>query len=398
MNIEHRVREIYERHPYPPPNLRGKATWSLPAVEWIDALRESPEPLDIKRILVAGCGVGIEAFAVAEQFPRAEVVAVDFSARSIETAGKLLRKSKVRDRVRFRVADLMDANLIATTGDDFDLITCHGVLSYIPDPAAVFRNFARLLSADGVLVLGLNGAAHPSVRFRRMLPAFGIATEKFEEDERLRDVLRIFDCLITFPRLPMADREPGYLAGDIFGPLNLAISLSDWTALFDSARLNLLGSYYAYYASRDLFNHDLHLRLMPRSRREVSEITDALQTASFHQLVVSRRAPAAIPWSDSRELSNWRPMRTRLYTMTWPQNGGPAHNLRTVTLKSAATNTKVDLRVPQWEVEIIRRADGVRSIRELLAPMRARVAPKALAEAMYLLYLLCAVNLLPPQK
>ncbi len=369
----------------------------MPSLEWINALRESRQPLEVRRILVAGCGVGMEAFGFADRFPHADVVAVDFSERSIATAKKLLRKTKFRDRVRFEVGDLASLDLVETTGDDFDLVTCHGVLSYIPDAAAVFHNFARVLSPDGVLLLGVNGASHPSVRFRSMLPAFGIAPEKFEESDRMRDVLRIFDSLIAFPRLPMADREAGYLAGDIFGPLNLSMSLSEWSALIDGAGLYLLGSYQAYYATRALFNHDLHLRLMPRSRREMSELTDVLQPSSFHQLVVSRRAPLSVPWSEPRELPRWKPLRTQLYKMQWPNHNGRSDNLRTVVMKSPAVRTKVELRIPQWEVDMLRQADGERSIRELLASTKTRVGPKALAEAMYLLYQLGAVNLLPAE-
>jgi SAM-dependent methyltransferase len=397
MSIERSVRNIYERRPYPPPSSRAKPTWTLPALEWINALRESPQPLDPSRIFVAGCGVGTEAFTFARRFPRAEVVAVDFSERSIKTAKKMRREAKLDGRVRFEVADLSGRNLIGTTGDDFDLVTCHGVLSYIPDVGSVLRNFARALSPAGTLLLGVNGASHPSVRSRRMLPLFGISPEQFEDGDRVRDVLRIFDCLIEYPRLPMADREAGLLAGDIFGPLNHSLPLAEWSALLDRAHLHLLGGYHAFFANRALFNYDLHIRLIPRSRREMTELADALQPASFHQLVVSRRAPVSVPWSEPRRLTEWRPVRTRLYKFTWPHTRGAPKNLRTVMLRSAAVRTKVEFKVPQWEVEILRHANGKQSLREILAPLKARVAPKALAEAMYLLYQLGAVNLLPPE-
>lgn len=397
MSIERRVRKLYERYPYPPPPSRLKPTWALPSVRWIDALREARKPLDPRRILVAGCGAGTEAFMFARQFPRAELVAVDFSDRSITTANRLLRKTRLGGRLRFAAGDLTSPSLLQTTGGDFDLITCHGVLSYIPDAPAVFRNFARALSSDGVLVLGVNGAGHPSVRHRKMLPSFGIDPEEFAENERMRQVIRIFDYLIEYPRLPMADREPGYLAGDIFGPVNLALPLAEWTAMLDGARLHMLGTYHAYYATRALFNHDLHLTMMPRSRREVSELADALQPSSFHQIVVSGRAPAPVPWSDPKELMRWRPARTRLFTFRWPRSGSAPQNLRTVTMRSSSTRTKVELRIPQWEVEALRRADGRQSLRQLLATVKPRVGAKSVSEAMYLLYLMGALNLVQPE-
>jgi hypothetical protein len=66
-----------------------------------------------------------------------------------------------------------------------------------------------------------------------------------------------------------------------------------------------------------------------------------------------------------------------------------------VTLKSPSTATAVDLRVPQWEVEVLRRADGERSLREILEAVRPPVPAKVLREAMYLLYLLAVLNFLP---
>ena len=79
-------------------------------------------------------------------------------------------------------------------------------------------------------------------------------------------------------------------------------------------------------------------------------------------------------------------------------NRGASQNLRTVMLKSNAVRTKVELRVPQWEVEIMRHANGKQSLREILAPVKARLPPKAVAEAMYLPYQFGVVNLLPPES
>jgi len=397
MSIERRVREIYERRPYPPPKDRLRPTWTLPAVEWINALRETRGAFRPKRILIAGCGVGTEAFTIAKRFEDAEVVGVDFSKRSIATANRL-RPGEFRDRVRFVVGDLTAADLAGKTGIGFDLVSCHGVLSYIPDAAAVLRNFTRVLTDDGILLLGVNGASHPSVRFRQMLPTFGIEPEVFADNDRVRDVLRIFDCYVEWPPLPMATRDAGLLAGDIFGPLNNALTLLEWTSMLDSARLHLLGTYHAYYLTRSLFNHDLHLRTMPRTRREMSELADAMQPASFHQIVASKRAAAPIPWLEPKQLLRWRPVRTRLFTFKWPRGTTAPHSLREVILKSPATRTKVQLKIPQWEVAVLRQADGTRSLRELLATTNARVAPKALAEAMYLLYLMDAINVLEPER
>ena len=71
----------------------------------------------------------MEAFAIARRFKHSEVVGVDFSPRSIAIARHLqIRKTGLR-RVRFVVGDITTRHLGNTVGNDFDLISCHGVLS-----------------------------------------------------------------------------------------------------------------------------------------------------------------------------------------------------------------------------------------------------------------------------
>jgi SAM-dependent methyltransferase len=396
MGIASRVRRIYERRPYPPPSLRGTAgAWSLPSLEWINAIRERPRPIAPARILVAGCGVGMEAFAFAQRFRDAEVVGVDFSKRSISTAKRLKRTTDGGERVRFVVADISSPRLASIAGDRFDLIHCHGVLSYVPATLAVLCNFKRCMTPDGALVLGVNGAAHPSLRMREVLPGFGIDADEFREAERVRNVLRVFDSLSSYPPVSMAEREAAYLAGDLFGPLNRSLSLAAWNGFCRDAGLHLLGTFHAYFVTRALLNRDLHAAVLPRSRAELSELADALQPASFHQIVLSRRRPMKTPWMDARKLLRRRPMLTKLHKIRWPRKGGPWHRLHSLTLESPSTNTKVTLRVPRWEVEILKKGDGVRSLREILDPVRPPVSAKSLREAMYLLYQLGVLNLLP---
>jgi SAM-dependent methyltransferase len=396
MGIASRVRRIYERRPYPPPSLRAKAaSWSLPSLEWINAIREKPTPLVPARILVAGCGVGTEAFACAQRFPEAEVVGVDFSERSIAAAKRLRRTVDGGARVRFEVADIASRRLAWIAGDRFDLISCHGVLSYVPETVSALRNFARCLTPNGVLLLGVNGAAHPSLRMRGVLPGFGIDADEFREGGRLRDVLRVFDSLSNYPPVSMAEWEAGYLAGDLFGPLNRSLSLAAWNGFCREAGLHLLGTYDAYFVTRVLLNRDLHSAVLPRSRAELSELADTLQPASFHQIVLSRRAPMKTPWTDARKLLRRRPLLTKLHKIRWPRKGGPWHRLHSLTLASPSTNTKVILRVPRWEVEVLRKSDGERSLREILDLVKPPVSAKSLREAMYLLYQLGVVNLLP---
>jgi SAM-dependent methyltransferase len=359
-------------------------------MEWVHTIAEKPPGKKPARILIAGCGVGTEAFALARTYPSADVLGVDFSARSIEIAKRMRRKTEGAERVRFEVADLTSGNLLELTGKGFDLVSCHGVLSYIPEVAPVLRNFARVLSRDGVLLLGVNGAAHPSLRWRPLLASFGLDPDEFVDSARARDVIRVCESVTVYPPIKISHLDAGYLAGDIFGPLNRSLPLSEWVTQCTEAGLHFFGTHRTFFAVKELLNHDLHSLLMPRTRAEVAELVDALQPTSFHHMVLSRRKPAQ--W-DSGALLRRRPSLTSLYTAKFPRRGRDWNALRDVVLESAPMVTRVTLSVPQWEVEILRNCDGVRTVRELLASVKPPVPAKALREAMYLAYILGVINL-----
>ena len=52
--------------------------------------------------------------------------------------------------------------------------------------------------------------------------------------------------------------------------------------------------------------------------------------------------------------------------------------------------------MPNWEIELFRRANGKHAIEDLVPPPSARVSDVSVRDALYLLYHLGAINLLPP--
>ena len=212
--------------PTTPSPIRARTTARRPGVSrrwsgsWPTGSRDSPSPRP-GRLLVAGCGTGAEAFALSRRFPHAEIVAVDFSPRSIAIARQYQQGVRNRGNIRFVVADLSTRGLNRLTGVDFDIVFCHGVLGYVPGAGSTLRNLSRCLSPDGALYLGVNGTRHVSVGLRAVLPTFGLDVSRFAEGPQAREVLSLCDAILghRHPEERVATRPAAYLASDVFGEL-----------------------------------------------------------------------------------------------------------------------------------------------------------------------------------
>jgi SAM-dependent methyltransferase len=398
MSIASKVREIYEQRPYPAANkrtLRGMR-WNLAAMEWINAVWQPAQPSP-SRILVAGCGAGAEAFALCKRFPRSEIVAVDFSPRSISLARDLQMRTPGMQNIRFAVGDLASSNFARTAGRNFNFISCHGVLSYIADPERVLGNLAGCLAEDGALHLGVNGTTHPSANLRKVLPDFGFEMHTFQDAPQLRRILSLMDALAGNGVIQLAKREPEYLAGDLFGPLILNLPLANWVKMARKAGLHLRGNYTSHRMLRSAINNGTCELLMPRSRADVAELLDILVPLPFHRAVFAKQPEARPPWEEPDKLLAWRPVVTpALRRYRWPKHRGSWNTFRNLKIKSPTTNTLIELRVPEWELEILRKSDGVLPLCAILAGVVPPPQPITLRRELYLLYHLALLNFFPP--
>ncbi len=392
------VRRDYERRPYPAVGGAGRfnPVWRIAPFEWIDALCPSLPPMP-RRILVAGCGTGNEAFALRKRFPKAEIVAVDFSAPSIKLAREVQRRFFPGMKIKFRGADLAARDFAKTVRGEFDFISCHGVLSYVPKPGRVLRNLASVLSSEGVLYLGVNGARHFSEEWRPVLREFGFDLDVFADNQRLRDVIALCDTLAGFPAgRPLAEQPSDYLAGDLFGAMIANLSLEQWVAMGRRNRLHFCGSYGAHRTLRLVLNSELYARLLPRARTEVHAIVERIAPSSFHSLVFTARPPSAVPWDNEEELFRWRLRLTNLYRIRPPSSSKPRREMCRISLRSQPTNTQADLTVPAAIVALIRSANDGPEVRDILGDSARSISPQSLRKHLYLLHLLGAVNLEPP--
>jgi SAM-dependent methyltransferase len=395
MNVAVKVREIYEEHPYPAigRSAATRAIWRLAPMKWINALWQ-PTRAFPQRILVAGCGTGNEAFAWCRSFPRSDIVAVDFSPQSVAIARHLQRRAPQLRRIRFLVGDLAAKRFTKIVGQDFDFVSCHGVLSYVAKPERVLENLARCLNADGALYLGVNGAQHHSVCGRQFLPAFGFDMVELRESSRLRKVLKLCDAILGNRGAHcLANKPASYLAGDLFGPLIQNLPLSDWISMARDAGLYFQSSYGAYRGLRYTMEQDFPQLLIPRSRGELCELVEKLAPTGFHRILFTRRPPVNPPWQSRDAFLAWRPILTKLYSLRLPKPARRWQALRVVTMKSPSTDTRLDWRMPEWELEILRRSDGNLTLREILQAVAAPIRHDLLQKQLYQLHQLLIINL-----
>jgi len=393
------VRKVYDKYPYPTSDMTvlTDRRWVLAPMDWIGALWKPTEKnLAPKRILVAGCGAGREAFTLRRRFPKAKIAAVDFSPRSIAIARHVQKRARAMRNIRFVVADLAHRDLSKLVGPQFDFISCHGVLSYVPQQVRALANLRQLLKPDGALYLGVNGPEHYSVRGRLFLPTFGLDLVEPREGTYLRDVLKLWDAIgaesgtRSLAKLPI-----GYLAGDFFGPLIRNLPLRDWTQLASKAGLCFQANCSFWGALRLVMEKDQARFLMPRSRAKVCQLLAVASPGSFYRLLFTRRVPGNPPWQNDEKLRLWRPILTKLYKVSLPKRTRSQRALRRVTFKSVAMNTQLDWKMPEWELEILRRSDGKRTLGEILKGISEVVPPQLLQTQLYVLHQLLVITLMP---
>lgn len=112
-------------------------------------------PMSIAEV---GCGTGYTAAMLAAGNPRAQVLGLDYNAAHIAEARSLASAAGLNN-LRYQEADLAelsDAELDRMP--EFDLITVHGVWSWVGDPVreGLLRLLRRRLKAGGVVMISYN--------------------------------------------------------------------------------------------------------------------------------------------------------------------------------------------------------------------------------------------------
>ncbi len=144
------IAAFYERHPYPPPVDDLAATRR----DWTDdrrrveALRVWPDGSvgEQRTILVAGCGTS-QAAKYAVRYPRAGIVGIDVSERSIAETRRLVDHHGLTN-VELRRLPIEE---VGQLGETFDHVVSTGVLHHLADPGAGLAALGSVIAPGGAL-------------------------------------------------------------------------------------------------------------------------------------------------------------------------------------------------------------------------------------------------------
>jgi cyclopropane fatty-acyl-phospholipid synthase-like methyltransferase len=116
---------------------------------WIPALERVHERLEAGgRVADVGCGHGVSAIVIAQDYPAAEVIGFDYHDESIAEARPRAEAAGLSRRVRFEVAAAD-----AFPGVGYDLVASFDCLHDMGDPVAVARRVRETLAEDGTWMI-----------------------------------------------------------------------------------------------------------------------------------------------------------------------------------------------------------------------------------------------------
>jgi predicted TPR repeat methyltransferase len=119
------------------------ASWSYQAPTVVAETVVSQHPT-AGSVLDVGCGTGLVGRALRDRGFAGRILGVDISQASLEIA------QQRGDYDSLEVADLQQR--LAFADDSVDAVVCVGVMTYLPEVEAVWREFARVARPRGVVV------------------------------------------------------------------------------------------------------------------------------------------------------------------------------------------------------------------------------------------------------
>ena len=101
-------------------------------------------------VLDIGTGPGDIAILLAQRAPRLRIVAIDLGEHMLAIARENVRRARLTDRVEIRKVDAKATGLPAA---GFDMVISNSLVHHIPEPAAMFREVARVAALGAGLFI-----------------------------------------------------------------------------------------------------------------------------------------------------------------------------------------------------------------------------------------------------
>ena len=167
MNINDLIRQQYDYAPYPysPINQAPKQKLYELFINDITTpyyLRNCRPIHTETTILDVGCGSGFKTLQLAQANPTAQIIGIDFSPNSIETARQRLEALPFGN-VRFEVLSIDN---LSSLNLQFDHINCDEVLYLLTDPVAALRQLLSVLKPEGTIRANLHSQFQRQAYFR----------------------------------------------------------------------------------------------------------------------------------------------------------------------------------------------------------------------------------------
>lgn len=146
----------YELYPYPRWTEKNFEKLDVTLSDYCSSLNLSIKPnksiqkKDLK-ILVAGCGTGLQSIDVSLRFPKSEILAIDLSKSSLAYAIRKTKELNINN-INYLCMDILNINSL---NESFDYISCGGVLHHMKNPILGWKSLLESLNKNGLLEVAL---------------------------------------------------------------------------------------------------------------------------------------------------------------------------------------------------------------------------------------------------
>lgn len=201
------VQDQYEQNPYPrwtrydvrpPMSLSECVQADLPHLS--QAMLPNPER---PRVLIAGCGTGIQTMKAATGYANASILAVDLSRASLAYGMRMLEEYGI-DSVDHLNADILDLDQL---DEQFDLVESYGVIHHMADTGKAMGLLANRLKPGGIMYLGLYSeiGRQSVVKVRELIAQRGYSQDDSGIRQARRDIMRELDPALAPLLSPASD-------------------------------------------------------------------------------------------------------------------------------------------------------------------------------------------------